>query len=899
MSSDHGLNSPARASADVFDQQRSNVGLTSPVAAADQHYTPGIDNSFDSYSHHTVGSSSLLRPNFLATRARSRSTRGLDGLRDGVESSAATLSSDESAHEYQGDERLQQSTAEPTGASKRGSSSLNSKGKRLGIIPDQLLPESLFQQSKGRRRATTGLRSPSSPSTPSSSATARPSLFSSTGLRSFLSHLSSPAAEVKTPGAREVSHINEPTAGQAQAKTRSPASCVCAEGNRADTPTSTQITTTTGIYIGSAICSMGSFAAGPSLYPMDGTLQLGTPSPKQALVLASDADDDDDEHDSADAVSVEKAIDDEGYEPAQARKWVRCGKQSFQHAWGIAHTTADTETTKDQQQSQQTNAWRSWMGSTYAAPPAPQRSWSGTTATSPSTVASPLFDHASSTVSLLSCTCSPPTRPESVASSIIEMGTPKAAAVSYMRENSRFSLPASPPPDSAVFYAQQPSSGSVESAPMPALISINHSSWRLRTPMLRPHLPALLRLAAIFVVCTSLVIAALTTLPLKMPTHGLSELSMVEIRDMAFSLKDYAQSSGGAGWHTWLVLIFFFTWKQAFTVPGSLIMNVVLGALYGTYRATWYTSLFTGFGGILCYLLARPLGPLIESFPGLSKPLTAMRRALSRSGNDSPATCPNKQPSHSSSSADANIWSYLLLLRLVPIVPWGAMNICCGVLRVPLWPYFGTLAFGSVPWNFVTCQVGDILQEIVATLPQVAGDGSASGEGNANTSSSAHADASGLTVILAKIWSREMMVKLFLLSVVSVLPILLSRWLRRKGQQAAEEATADEAQTPLLHDPEAARAASSPWLEMQLQANMGLTGAHALSPDYEHRHDFSMADKANFAPSHSRPASDTSFESSDRPYERAGDHDYVPVRVGSLNTSKERTAASLPPNLYA
>ncbi len=94
-----------------------------------------------------------------------------------------------------------------------------------------------------------------------------------------------------------------------------------------------------------------------------------------------------------------------------------------------------------------------------------------------------------------------------------------------------------------------------------------------------------------------------------------------------------------------------------------------------------------------------------------------MRRALSpgraaRASGRSVVISNSRQ-----SKSNSNVWSYLLVLRVLPIVPYGLMNIACGVLGVPLAPYAGTLAVGSIPWNFVTCQVGDLLQEIVEALP--------------------------------------------------------------------------------------------------------------------------------------------------------------------------------------
>lgn len=297
-------------------------------------------------------------------------------------------------------------------------------------------------------------------------------------------------------------------------------------------------------------------------------------------------------------------------------------------------------------------------------------------------------------------------------------------------------------------------------------IQINLSSWRVSMPNIRPFLPQLLALMLIFAAATSCIVMMLSTLPLVLPKH-IAGLTLAEIKEVALSLKTYSDSSNKAFVHTLVVIGTFFTWKQSFTVPGSLIMNVVFGAMYGTYWGTLYTSVLTAVGGVFCYLLSAPLAGLITSLPGLAKPLDAMRRALS------------PPRAHAATGSDGNVWTYLLVLRVLPIVPYGLMNIACGVLRVPLLPYAATLAVGSIPWNFVTCQVGDLLQEIVEALPA---DNGLSVAGITNKAAGGP-PGGGMKVIVDHIWNRRMMVKLVLLSIASLAPMLLSRYLKRRQQQ--------------------------------------------------------------------------------------------------------------------
>ncbi|KAK0561418.1 hypothetical protein OC844_003214 [Tilletia horrida] len=419
-----------------------------------------------------------------------------------------------------------------------------------------------------------------------------------------------------------------------------------------------------------------------------------------------------------------------------------------------------------------------------------------------------------------------------------------------------------------------------------------------------PYLPALIVLAAIFLVSTICLVFALSTLPVRLPplsvpssslngstlldqaaaerltrehsnsfTYRLTHLTLADIRAVTTSLKEYARTGkaalqegaqpdvdelvagplglGFAKLHILLVLSALFTWKQAFTIPGSIIMNVIFGALYGTFWGTIYTSLLTAFGGLCCYLLCSPLGGLIAALPGLKKPLHAIRTALDPDAASAVASAhdgatlaggayrdddveersaaaahrprPHPRPSlltRSSSTASFTLgssgsaafsslasrarlervstshwyslgssttWSYLLLLRLLPIIPYGLTNIACSVLRTPLLPFVCTLGLGSVPWNVLTCQVGELLEEVLSVALEVAASSEpglgvvgVSGGVGAGVNASQGALAGVKAIVSQVLWKRETMLKLGLVSLASLAPVFLGRVLRGK-----------------------------------------------------------------------------------------------------------------------
>lgn len=61
---------------------------------------------------------------------------------------------------------------------------------------------------------------------------------------------------------------------------------------------------------------------------------------------------------------------------------------------------------------------------------------------------------------------------------------------------------------------------------------------------------------------------------------------------------------------------------------------------------------------------------------------------------------------------DANAFSYMLTLRLIPLSPFGLVNIAAGVARAPLVPYLAATVIGDVPTSFIYTHLGAGLGEV-------------------------------------------------------------------------------------------------------------------------------------------------------------------------------------------
>jgi hypothetical protein len=142
--------------------------------------------------------------------------------------------------------------------------------------------------------------------------------------------------------------------------------------------------------------------------------------------------------------------------------------------------------------------------------------------------------------------------------------------------------------------------------------------------------------------------------------------------------------------------------------------------------------------------MARLCAPLVERF--FPRALATTRSALL-------------------SGSASDLFSYLLLARLFPLLPYSALNIACGVLKVPVKPYFITLVLGSFPYNFVTTQLGDLLGNLANSAEA----------GNINA-----------------IWTWDLILKLAIASIVSAAPVIFKEQLKSiiGGEAANKQQTA-------------------------------------------------------------------------------------------------------------
>ncbi|WOO82184.1 uncharacterized protein LOC62_04G005683 [Vanrija pseudolonga] len=298
-------------------------------------------------------------------------------------------------------------------------------------------------------------------------------------------------------------------------------------------------------------------------------------------------------------------------------------------------------------------------------------------------------------------------------------------------------------------------------------------------------------LAGLFVLSFLLVLYTLQSLPITQ-LKSLPK-STTDLQLLSAEMRAYMAGSNSGWWHTVLVLTYVGCWKHAWSVPGAVVLNILIGSVFEPVAALALLTMITASGSLCAYMLSRPLAPLIAVlFP---KPLALVRAALApdsvpQNGNiqmvqlgsdtitpvqvsqdpaEPPLGAPEDRP---------NVWRRLLLMRAMGFVPWSGMNVACGVVGVDWRTFWLTTAAGSASWSYVTASVGNILSRLA--LPS-------------STASLEEGHGESLTSLLR---DPSLIAKLVFLTLLTIVPVLL----KKRTASADSDDEDDEPEQPSTPD---------------------------------------------------------------------------------------------------
>jgi len=119
-----------------------------------------------------------------------------------------------------------------------------------------------------------------------------------------------------------------------------------------------------------------------------------------------------------------------------------------------------------------------------------------------------------------------------------------------------------------------------------------------------------------------------------------------------------------------------------FPVP---VLAVVAGAVFGLFAGSLYTIIGAMINSVLMFYIARFLGfRAVSDFTQNSK--SKILKTLGEPGGK---------------------FSLILILRLMPLVPYNALNYACGLMNVSLREYVVATFVGIVPATFIMVNLGE------------------------------------------------------------------------------------------------------------------------------------------------------------------------------------------------
>lgn len=183
-------------------------------------------------------------------------------------------------------------------------------------------------------------------------------------------------------------------------------------------------------------------------------------------------------------------------------------------------------------------------------------------------------------------------------------------------------------------------------------------------------------------------------------------------------------------------------------VPGGIILTLTGGFLFGAPVGGLTVAASATVGSTILFLAARTiLNDLLQRKAGGIA--GRIRNGFQRSA-----------------------WSYMLFLRLTPLIPFWLVNIGAALAGVPLATFVWTTALGILPATFVVAFAGENLDRIAAASQATlevcrAAGGAAGGDCRAN-------------LPLREILSPSMLALLVCASLLALTPALLRAWRERR-----------------------------------------------------------------------------------------------------------------------
>jgi uncharacterized membrane protein YdjX (TVP38/TMEM64 family) len=133
---------------------------------------------------------------------------------------------------------------------------------------------------------------------------------------------------------------------------------------------------------------------------------------------------------------------------------------------------------------------------------------------------------------------------------------------------------------------------------------------------------------------------------------------------------------------------------QAFSLPGSMYLSILGGAVWGVARALPLACCCVATGASLCYLISAALGPALLTLPKWKALLDKWATKIQA----------NKE----------NMISFLIVLRIMPLPPHWVVNVVCPHVGIGLVPFWFSTALGILGVTVIHTTIGSGLDDMTS-----------------------------------------------------------------------------------------------------------------------------------------------------------------------------------------
>ncbi|KAH8100164.1 oxalate transporter [Cristinia sonorae] len=206
---------------------------------------------------------------------------------------------------------------------------------------------------------------------------------------------------------------------------------------------------------------------------------------------------------------------------------------------------------------------------------------------------------------------------------------------------------------------------------------------------------ATLKMTLIFVLSTALLGG---TLWLALPTldemdrpHLKIPKSFPELQDLNALLKKYRDI------YPYRIVVCYvvtYLFLQAFSLPGSMYLSILGGAMWGVPRALPFACTCVATGATLCYAISAALGPALLTMPKFKSKFDVWSNKIQ--------------------SQKDNIISFLIVLRIAPFPPHWVVNVLCPHLGIGVIPFWVSTWLGIFGVTVIHTTIGGSLDDMTS-----------------------------------------------------------------------------------------------------------------------------------------------------------------------------------------